>query len=131
MRCHRKLAEREGFEPSMQVTPHGGLANRCTRPLCDLSVATAAGILSRSLRPPTHAGRGALACHSDRSDRARTERSSKREVRKEERREHQCEDKVQDRGRGEHDDWSHPGFTNGGHAECEPDANEGKSEEPD
>jgi GrpB-like predicted nucleotidyltransferase (UPF0157 family) len=30
----------------MQVTPHGGLANRCTRPLCDLSVATAAGILS-------------------------------------------------------------------------------------
>ena len=23
----------------MQVTPHGGLANRCTRPLCDLSVA--------------------------------------------------------------------------------------------
>ena len=35
----RGLAEREGFEPSMQVTPHGGLANRCTRPLCDLSVA--------------------------------------------------------------------------------------------
>src|SRR5688500_15872086 len=34
-----ELAEREGFEPSMQVTPHGGLANRCTRPLCDLSVA--------------------------------------------------------------------------------------------
>jgi hypothetical protein len=31
------LAEREGFEPSMQVAPHGGLANRCTRPLCDLS----------------------------------------------------------------------------------------------
>ena len=30
----------------MQVTPHGGLANRCTRPLCDLSVAAAAGILS-------------------------------------------------------------------------------------
>ena len=30
----------------MQVTPHGGLANRCTRPLCDLSVATAAEILS-------------------------------------------------------------------------------------
>src|SRR5450759_2275902 len=22
----------------MQVTPHGGLANRCTRPLCDLSL---------------------------------------------------------------------------------------------
>ena len=32
-----KLAEREGFEPSKQVTPLGGLANRCTRPLCDLS----------------------------------------------------------------------------------------------
>ena len=31
------LAEREGFEPSRQVTPPGGLANRCTRPLCDLS----------------------------------------------------------------------------------------------
>src|ERR1035437_2876552 len=26
------LAEREGFEPSRQVTPPGGLANRCTRP---------------------------------------------------------------------------------------------------
>ena len=44
--CPAGVAEREGFEPSMQVTPHGGLANRCTRPLCDLSVATAAGILS-------------------------------------------------------------------------------------
>src|SRR3954452_7013731 len=43
------LAEREGFEPSMQVTPHGGLANRCTRPLCDLSIAAAAGILSWAL----------------------------------------------------------------------------------
>ena len=32
-----ELAEREGFEPSKQVTPLGGLANRCTRPLCDLS----------------------------------------------------------------------------------------------
>ena len=31
------VAEREGFEPSEQVTPLGGLANRCTRPLCDLS----------------------------------------------------------------------------------------------
>ena len=40
------MAEREGFEPSMQVTPHGGLANRCTRPLCDLSVAAAGAILS-------------------------------------------------------------------------------------
>ena len=36
-----RLAEREGFEPSVQVTPHGGLANRCTRPLCDLSAARA------------------------------------------------------------------------------------------
>src|SRR6185503_20804180 len=31
------LAEREGFEPSKQVTPLNGLANRRTRPLCDLS----------------------------------------------------------------------------------------------
>src|SRR6478736_6815138 len=42
------LAEREGFEPSMPVTRHGGLANRCTRPLCDLSVARR--------RPSYHAG---------------------------------------------------------------------------
>src|SRR6185503_5022463 len=33
----RNLAEREGFEPSKQVTPLNGLANRRTRPLCDLS----------------------------------------------------------------------------------------------
>ena len=33
------MAEREGFEPSEQVTPLNGLANRRTRPLCDLSVA--------------------------------------------------------------------------------------------
>src|SRR5688572_33240070 len=32
-----RLAEREGFEPSKQVTPLSGLANRRTRPLCDLS----------------------------------------------------------------------------------------------
>src|SRR3954471_25027499 len=32
-----KLAEREGFEPSEQLTPLSGLANRRTRPLCDLS----------------------------------------------------------------------------------------------
>ena len=31
------MAEREGFEPSKQVTPLNGLANRRTRPLCDLS----------------------------------------------------------------------------------------------
>src|SRR5262245_13483561 len=34
-----RVAEREGFEPSEQVTPLNGLANRRTRPLCDLSVA--------------------------------------------------------------------------------------------
>ena len=34
---HEKMAEREGFEPSKQVTPLTGLANRRTRPLCDLS----------------------------------------------------------------------------------------------
>src|SRR6266511_2985097 len=39
------LAEREGFEPSKQVTPLGGLANRCTRPLCDLSDGAARPIL--------------------------------------------------------------------------------------
>src|SRR5690349_11223140 len=41
----------------MQVTPHGGLANRCTRPLCDLSVADSGrnpimGIRLRRPRPP-------------------------------------------------------------------------------
>ena len=35
-----ELAEREGFEPSEEDTPFNGLANRRTRPLCDLSVAT-------------------------------------------------------------------------------------------
>src|SRR6266576_3341140 len=56
LRAHAvRLAEREGFEPSMQVTPHGGLANRCTRPLCDLSVATAAGILSWASEDPAMA----------------------------------------------------------------------------
>src|SRR3954447_11533579 len=48
------LAEREGFEPSKQVTPLGGLANRCTRPLCDLSVRAAGGILPS--RPGDHGG---------------------------------------------------------------------------
>src|SRR5436190_12354575 len=51
--CRGGLAEREGFEPSMQVTPHGGLANRCTRPLCDLSVATAAEILTWAPERPS------------------------------------------------------------------------------
>jgi hypothetical protein len=31
------MAEREGFEPSEEETPFNGLANRRTRPLCDLS----------------------------------------------------------------------------------------------
>ncbi len=31
------VAEREGFEPSEEETPFSGLANRRTRPLCDLS----------------------------------------------------------------------------------------------
>ena len=42
----------------MQVTPHGGLANRCTRPLCDLSVATAGEILTW----PSLATQGATRC---------------------------------------------------------------------
>ena len=33
----RAVAEREGFEPSEEETPFNGLANRRTRPLCDLS----------------------------------------------------------------------------------------------
>ena len=37
------MAEREGFEPSEQVTPLNGLANRRTRPLCDLSTGPADG----------------------------------------------------------------------------------------
>src|SRR4029079_9390 len=49
------LAEREGFEPSEQVTPLGGLANRCTRPLCDLSV-QAPGIIPALTGDPVDAG---------------------------------------------------------------------------
>ena len=33
----RISAERAGFEPTVQVTPHSGLANRCIKPLCHLS----------------------------------------------------------------------------------------------
>src|SRR5690606_31664498 len=40
-RARNGVAEREGFEPSEQVTPLNGLANRRTRPLCDLSGPTA------------------------------------------------------------------------------------------
>jgi len=35
-----KMAEREGFEPSIQVTPYDDLANRCLQPLGHLSAAT-------------------------------------------------------------------------------------------
>jgi shikimate dehydrogenase len=35
------VAEREGFEPSEEETPFNGLANRRTRPLCDLSASGA------------------------------------------------------------------------------------------
>ena len=31
------VAEREGFEPSVEVSPYDGLANRCLRPLGHLS----------------------------------------------------------------------------------------------
>src|SRR3989344_4629517 len=41
-------AEREGFEPSIRFYPYSDLANRRTRPLCDLSCSR---ILSR-LTPP-------------------------------------------------------------------------------
>lgn len=41
------VAEREGFEPSEEETPFNGLANRRTRPLCDLSVIAA----DDSMRP--------------------------------------------------------------------------------
>ena len=37
LRAPDGLAEREGFEPSEEETPFSGLANRRTRPLCDLS----------------------------------------------------------------------------------------------
>ena len=34
----RKLADTEGFEPSQQLSPLGGLANRCLKPLGQASV---------------------------------------------------------------------------------------------
>ena len=59
-RCLRSateyVAEREGFEPSEQVTPLGGLANRCTRPLCDLSVAALADDTSIEVDARSRAG---------------------------------------------------------------------------
>src|SRR6266511_5645473 len=66
------LAEREGFEPSKQVTPLGGLANRCTRPLCDLSVGAARPILPWLSGPAERA--------SPRWCRWRTKRPSSRQI---------------------------------------------------
>ncbi len=37
LHCERRLAEREGFEPSIGVTPYAGLANLCLQPLGHLS----------------------------------------------------------------------------------------------
>lgn len=34
----QRMAEREGFEPSIQVTSYNGLANRCFQPLSHLSL---------------------------------------------------------------------------------------------
>ncbi len=45
------LAEREGFEPSEEETPFNGLANRRTRPLCDLSQAAADDSMGPLERP--------------------------------------------------------------------------------
>src|SRR4026208_29978 len=50
--AERMLAEREGFEPSEQVAPLNGLANRRTRPLCDLSVRTGGGRPFTGTHPP-------------------------------------------------------------------------------
>src|SRR5438445_12583395 len=48
----RALAEREGFEPSEEETPFNGLANRRTRPLCDLSASGADDSMAPSERRP-------------------------------------------------------------------------------
>jgi hypothetical protein len=45
------VAEREGFEPSEEETPFNGLANRRTRPLCDLSASGADDSMGHSRRP--------------------------------------------------------------------------------
>ena len=49
------MAEREGFEPSEEETPFNGLANRRTRPLCDLSASGAddsiKALPARQIRP--------------------------------------------------------------------------------
>ena len=47
------MAEREGFEPSEEETPFNGLANRRTRPLCDLSASGADDSMGPSERPPS------------------------------------------------------------------------------
>src|SRR5215213_264707 len=60
------VAEREGFEPSKQVTPLNGLANRRTRPLCDLSAGgseATTGSLENGLRESVRIGSASpLAC---------------------------------------------------------------------
>jgi shikimate dehydrogenase len=55
------VAEREGFEPSEEETPFNGLANRRTRPLCDLSedgaddsMGTSGDGLPARSAPPNH-----------------------------------------------------------------------------
>ena len=59
------VAEREGFEPSEEETPFNGLANRRTRPLCDLSQTGADDSMGPLERPAeTPAGRSAHAPHS-------------------------------------------------------------------
>ena len=46
------MAEREGFEPSEEETPFNGLANRRTRPLCDLSESGADDSIRPFPKPP-------------------------------------------------------------------------------
>ena len=53
------MAEREGFEPSEEETPFNGLANRRTRPLCDLSEAADDSMGSRAGRSQPPSGSGA------------------------------------------------------------------------
>src|SRR5439155_364087 len=75
-----EVAGREGFEPSEQVAPLNGLANRRTRPLCDLSVARRATCYhARPSRPTLWQGRwggprgGRRRCQGADDDRPRGE----------------------------------------------------------
>jgi hypothetical protein len=52
------MAEREGFEPSIRVSPYAGLANLCHQPLGHLSVKKIEGLL---IRHGQHIGHIALA----------------------------------------------------------------------